>query len=232
LALGNQSEHLVITSNIIHRVFQIAAAGSVGTAFEVLVDGRNYLVTALHVVANLPDVGQVGIRTREGFTRVPVRVLGRSSPESDIAVLAADRRFCPPHLAGVEASADGLTYGQDVYFLGFPYDFMGSVALTDAGYPLPFVKRALVSQLDMRSMMLDGHNNPGFSGGPVVFRDLTTNALKIGGLISGYRFAPEPVFEGTEATKYNYRHNTGIIVAPSIDPAIEIIKANPSGFQG
>jgi hypothetical protein len=42
-------------------------------------------------------------------------------------------------------------------------------------------------------ILLDGYNNPGFSGGPIVYRDLNQNApmLNLAGVVSGFR--PEVV---------------------------------------
>ena len=67
------------------------------------------------------------------------------------------------------------------------------------GYPLPLVKEALLSGMNsddsgkVSSMYLDGYNNPGFSGGPVVRRDYSKAELTYSavGVISG--FVPEIV---------------------------------------
>jgi hypothetical protein len=218
----------MITGNIIHRVFRISWNHSRGTAFAIEVDGREYLVTARHVVESITAIATIGVFRRNRFDDLGVKLVGLSSPEADIAVLAADMPLAVPNLPA-EPSANGIVYGQDVYFLGFPYDFLGEVTLTPKGYPLPFVKKAIVSQMDLKTLMLDGHNNPGFSGGPVVFTAPGEKRQKIAGVISGYRCAPEPVFHGDLATQFTYRHNTGIIVANSIDAALELIRARPIG---
>ncbi len=224
----------MITGNIIHRVFRIGWGDGGGTAFSVDVDGREYLVTAAHVVAGLPDEGgEIEIFSRGSFKALPVRVVGRSSGPLDTAVLATDSPVAVPNLPA-EPSADGIVYGQDVYFLGFPYELPSKATLTDAGYPLPFVKKAIVSQLDMETFILDGHNNPGFSGGPVVFVPPPSappgGRFKIAGIISGYRFEPEPIYRGKDVTELSFHHNTGLIVATSIDAALALIKANPIGL--
>src|SRR5712691_1662146 len=41
----------LITANFIHRTFRIRCGPSIGTAFTVDIDGRQYLVTARHVIA-------------------------------------------------------------------------------------------------------------------------------------------------------------------------------------
>ena len=90
--------------------------------------------------------------------------------------------------------------GQDAYFLGFPYGIRIDSKGLNGPYPLAVIKRGTVSGVialgnDAKTEMvlLDGYNNPGFSGGPIVFRDLNQSAvvLKLIGVISG--FIPEVV---------------------------------------
>lgn len=83
-------------------------------------------------------------------------------------------------------------------------------------------------------LLLDGHNNPGFSGGPVVFREagkLGTD-YQVASVISGYRFEPETILdaEGNE-TQYRYRSNTGIILSYNINHALDAIHDNPIGIE-
>jgi hypothetical protein len=65
-------------------------------------------------------------------------------------------------------SADGLVLSQDVYFLGYPLPERVRLVGT-----LPFVKRGIASgRAEINGVhvwLVDGHINPGFSGGPVVF---------------------------------------------------------------
>jgi hypothetical protein len=67
-------------------------------------------------------------------------------------------------------------------------------------YPLAIIKRGTISgthPIDPSKkavmILLDGYNNPGFSGGPIVYRDLNQNGvvLKLLGVVSG--FIPEVV---------------------------------------
>jgi hypothetical protein len=99
------------------------------------------------------------------------------------------------------------------------------------GYPMPLVKRATVSALDQHAFLLDGHNNPGFSGGPVVFSQPNTPVeLRVAAVISGFEAVEQPVFKGEEETAFTYRYNTGIIVAHDIRWAIAMIAENPVGL--
>ena len=104
-------------------------------------------------------------------------------------------------------------------------------------FPLPLVKKGIVSMFDGNIILLDGHNNPGFSGGPVVFHPNShSNDLSVAGVIAGYRFDREPVYKNQEQEQKGkplgyYKANTGIIVTYEIRHALELIRQNPIGLM-
>ncbi len=130
----------------------------------------------------------------------------------------------------LEATSEGLIYGQEVYFLGFPYGIVGKHIFAPSGYPLPLVKRATVSLFDGTMYLLDGHNNPGFSGGPVVWKAPGTERFKVAAVISGYRYVDEPVYDVAGTAPFKYRYNTGIIVSHGVEAALDLIAARPIGY--
>ena len=140
-----------------------------GTAFAIDLDAKQYLATAKHVATSPPASMAVEVFSNGVWVSLPTRLIGHGPDNVDVSVLATDRKMTPSDLP-LEASSMGMIYGQDVFFLGFPYGIVGKVAFTANGYPLPFVKRATLSLIKDDVYFLDGHNNPGFSGGPVVFR--------------------------------------------------------------
>lgn len=105
-------------------------------------------------------------------------------------------------------------------------------------FPFPLVKKAIVSAMmtdDKKCInLLDGHNNPGFSGGPVVFQDPKSPQLKfkVAGVIASYRVDREPVVDadGNE-TPFHYDSNTGIIESYGVNHALDAIRDNPIGFE-
>lgn len=133
------------------------------------------------------------------------------------------------------ATSGGIIWGQDVYFLGYPYGWFGNVGGLNRDFPMPFVKKAILScmttEAEVQVLFLDGHNNPGFSGGPVVFKEPHKNEYKVASVISGYRYTNEPIFAGDEKFPLGYRYNTGIIVSYGIKHAVELIETNPIGTQ-
>ncbi|MDQ7784592.1 MAG: hypothetical protein RDU20_17035, partial [Desulfomonilaceae bacterium] len=75
-----------------------------------------------------------------------------------------------------------------------------------------------------------GHNNPGFSGGPVVYAPPgQLAATNVAGVISGFRFVWDRVFIENQETGLAIKYNTGIAIAYSIDYAVDLIRTRPIG---
>jgi S1-C subfamily serine protease len=225
----------MITSNIILRVFRIRYGGTEGSAFTLDVDKRQYLVTAKHVVGTLDGSDTIDVFAHSMWNANPVKLVGHSGGERDISVLALDHQLTPSRLT-MNATSKGVIYGQDVHFLGFPYGLLGKFLLTEHGHPLPLVKRATVSLFQSDEVfLLDGHNNPGFSGGPVVFTEPGVNEYKVFAVISGYKSVDQGVLAGGKPVYADagqplvISYNTGIIVAWAIDFAVQLARANPIG---
>jgi hypothetical protein len=78
--------------------------------------------------------------------------------------------------------------------------------------------------------VLDGINNEGFSGGPVVFR--SGKQQKIMGVISAWRQEPVQVAYASSTPllpKATVRVNSGFIIAYDIHHAIKAINKRPIG---
>lgn len=164
-----------------------------------------------------------------------VHLVGHAPGEADISVLALPYRIAGADLT-LPPDAVGLMVGQDAFFLGFPFGLFGEIGNANYNYPLPFVKRATVScfehnQHGLHRIFLDGNNNPGFSGGPVVFCPPGTNEFRVAGVISGYRYEDQPIFHGTELLPLSTRHNTGIIFSYGIGYATSLARVNLIGPQ-
>jgi hypothetical protein len=215
-----------ITTNVFTRVLHIRVnAGTAheeeATGFTLGVDGREYLITAKHVVARLADAGTVGIEQNNHWVNVPVTVFRCDDPV-DIAVLIAPFQITLNLPLPVEPN---IQYGQEAFFLGFPYN-MGSPGNVNGGFPFALVKKGLLSgYLPIEDgkkgalMLLDGYNNPGFSGGPVVYRDLKqpNYTLNVVGVVSGFKPEVVSVVE---------QHPI-----PSPDKASEVAKDQPWRIQ-
>ena len=191
-----------VTSNVFERVLNIRVnAGTnqeaTATAFTVDVDGREYLITAKHVVQGLRNRDKIDVFMDGGWTSLAVDIFRCDDP-IDIVVIV------PPHQLTVNfelpVDTSGVFDGQDAYFLGFPYGIQASGSGVNGPYPMAMVKRGTLSGevvLDAGKkailVFLDGYNNPGFSGAPIVYRDLNQGGVvfKLVGVVSG--FIPEVV---------------------------------------
>ena len=219
-----------VTTNILQRTFRIHHNGETGTCFTIDVQGKRYLITAKHVVDTIGDSATVDISHNRSWSPLRVRLVGHSSQDIDVTVLAPQELFGATH--PLSTTTKGLVLAEDIYFLGFPYG-LGMEVKTElnSGFPLPFVKKAAVSALGLGDgpILLDGHNNAGFSGGPVARRG-TREKQTVIGVVSGYRYDRHYVLdENGNETAHTYDTNTGIIVAHDIRHALEIIAANPIG---
>ncbi len=198
-----------IPANVLRRTLEIRVGGTTGitgTAFTLDVDGREYLITAKHMVAKLKNKDKLEISVRNGeWDPIDVTVYPCKG-DVDIAVLIPPRQLTVnlPLDPVPDGGSGQIRDGQDAFFVGFP--FGGSAFATSAyehrlngEYPLPIIKRGLYSgtyETKDRSpvIFLDGLNNHGFSGAPIVYRDLDQMndwVFHVLGVVSG--FVPELV---------------------------------------
>ena len=226
----------MVTTNIVRRIFRIKSTEE-GTCFTIDVDNRQYIVTAQHIVKNITHQDTVKIMQEEKWKNLQVKLVGHGKGDVDISVLAANLQISPTH--PLPATSDGIILGQDAYFLGFPYGLMSNIEAVNRNFPLPLVKKATVSMVAERGnhILLDGHNNPGFSGGPVIFKKNNHGKnFIVAGVVCGYQFAREPVYENEEQEQKEspmgyYKSNTGIIIAYNIEHALSLIRKNPIGVK-
>ena len=94
------------------------------------------------------------------------------------------------------------------------------------GFPIPLVKHGIITYIagpPGDPFLVDGINNPGFSGGPVVRVDNPSKPAVIG-LVSAYKVAQEPVYREQTKTDLTVQANTGLVVAFGVEYALEAIK--------
>ena len=234
-----------IPFGILNRVFPFAFGEHTGSCFIIDADERQYIITARHLVPNISSHDTVRILIREVWRNIEVVPIFPENNKTDIVALAGNKLVVPK--MEILMGTGGIHIGQDVYFLGFPF---GLATQFDklATSRIAFIKKAILSAVDSRPdsgniIYLDGHNNPGFSGGPVIFANYEQHErLEIAGVISGYRNQPtkvksaliEDYDSNTSDSKKKIVHyvleNTGIVVAYHISEIEKAIKVNPIGF--
>jgi S1-C subfamily serine protease len=251
-----------VSANVLKRVKRIVVGQSSGTAFTIEVDGLQYIVTAKHVVAALTGgKGRIKIyEDKDNKKEIAVDVLRCDDPV-DIAVLVPTEQVTVNF--SLPAQSKGAFISQDMFFVGFPFGDFG-LTTHDGQSAIGFVRKAVFSAQEnangVTSMYLDGTNNPGFSGGPVVYMNYNDQqgGLTVAGVISGFRSDFAEVMKSEKVERQaitqddlnkqlirqladgtfiklsptgNYVvTNTGVVVAYPIEYAVDLIKK--SGAKG
>ena len=236
---------MLLTTNILQKTFLIRQGNGCGTAFAIESGDREYLITARHV---LPENSQpVDILHEEQWKPLPVTGIYHHPGGPDVAVMTLGQQIAPNHPA--EPTLSGVVLGQEVLMVGFPFGWHHTQFNINNGYPIPFVKAAILSALIFKETTiayLDGHNNPGFSGGPLLAEHLPSKNPKCGpkiiGVVSG--FWPErtphpseighlPEHIGPYPVPEDHIHlaNSGFILGYGINHVLEVVEANPYGFE-
>ena len=129
-------------------------------------------------------------------------------------------------------------------------------------YPFPLVKKGTISaQVEEKGatvILLDGYNNRGFSGGPIVYRDINQSKVVfyLAGVVSGFIpelvpvTTPEKIKPGQDVSQIEqWRNvklkdgqmaelkdteqmvplNTGIVIGYHIQHAVDLVRKNPIG---
>ena len=153
----------MITTNVLQRTFQLNHKSKLSTCFAVDIDNRQYIVTAKHCIDDF-DPAQFQIFHDGQWKNLNVSLVGFGSHEADVAVLTADLQLAPSY--SLPCSLGNVVFGQDVYFLGFPFGMRSESGEFNRGFPFPLVKRGIFSALpdfgiELQEVILDGHNNPG-----------------------------------------------------------------------
>jgi hypothetical protein len=223
---------------IIGSTFKIEVGKGFGTCFLVKKKSDFYFITAKHILTGgLGKINNGGkypikIHTNDGIIQNSFNVYFHKNDTVDIAVIPL-RATVNINSPVILTTAPSLDMGQECYFLGFPGVNTPNGLSTQVGnLKVPIYKRAFISGglfLDKRQIfLLDGHNNRGFSGGPVVSTNSDYKNQFIMAVISGYYPDPQvielPKDSATAPIKsVIYGENSGIIVAFPIFFAIEII---------
>jgi len=275
-SLGQSAQ---VTSNALFHTMMIETNVGRGTTFSIDVDNREYWITAKHVFTGIKTgpagvfttkTVQANILSQGGggdeghdqhWITVKFSVIDPGK-DIDIPVLVPDHlliTYPPDFTLNTGNAGEGI--GGDCEFLGFPYgggwkaQFQLDANRADSMVPVwfPYVKHCTVSgQVHDKNFLiwvLDGINNEGFSGGPVLYG--TGQSQKVFAVISGFHqeplevlpapspgekqtnsIPPSPKLPGKKATKPEkeiVEANSGFILAFDIEPAIKVIRDNPIG---
>ena len=223
----------MVRREILDRVFELVCEdGGKGTTFTMECNDSQFLVTAKHIFEDLgfPKEGTIGLLTEGGkYTPYEVDIRYPADPKVDIAVMRLKNHQYVSKVYPNLNTSEGLGFGQDVFFLGFPYNYdeLSMSFLTDKR-PIPFIRKACFAggfKNGHACMVFDGHNNPGFSGGPVCYRstDAPNGTMSIAAVISGYCPEKQDVLDENGRPTGSYvMSNAGIIFASDIKEAVQV----------
>jgi hypothetical protein len=222
---------------VLYRVLRLRIGATLGSAFTIEVDGKQYVITARHLLEGFGSEGEIELWREGRWSKARARAIYPTQGTVDIAALDLGR---PVTISfPLEPSSGGLTLGQQVYFLGYPFGL--GVSRSEPPPPgfgeLPFLKGGIVSAVDDRNpqasiLYLDGQNNPGFSGGPIVFWHSPSRSFRVAGVVRGYQNEALPVLkrknlDDPQAKAHNdlyTRANSGIVIGYDIRHIVEAIR--------
>jgi hypothetical protein len=235
-----------------------ATHAAIGTMFRVVIDNREYCITARHVVTGV--YGDTYGRLEGPTIKVRALLTTPTGPEwkdevfsiidlgDQIDVLVLHTSSEPIETAadtGNVLTSEGALPGGQCGFLGFPLGLVQHVEFQGHPAAFPFVKHCSVAghtNQPSPRWILDGINNHGFSGGPVFF--WAGNQQKIMAVVSGYVNEAAPVTiaplrpnapnspvqaQDTPMLVGTAQTNSGLIVAFDISVAVDAIRQNPVG---
>lgn len=222
----------MVPTNILERIFHVAHNGSVGAAFTIDISDRQYIVTAKHVVEGLQSNGALTVMYGGQWLAVDIGDVWFSPTGADIALICPRQQLSPAHPL-IVGSAASFYLSQQIYFLGFPYGLRLDLGKASNNYPLPFVKTGIISSFTAADpggqiIYCDGHNNPGFSGGPIVTVG-SDRQVQVIGVISGFRHNDDPIMLNGVATGLTYRANTGLVIGYGLGEVVEQASSTANG---
>ena len=231
----------MVQERVLCSVLHLKCGHSCGTTFSLDYKNVQYLITAKHIFKelNYPKEYTIQVLLDNGYQDIKVEIFYHTTNAVDIAVMKPIPRQIHTPIFNNKFDDAGITWGQDVFFLGFPsfhthkkelVQYNDNLAkLPDRNIPAPFIKKACLSGMitlegDSKWLLLDGHNNTGFSGGPVCFKPFDSESMKICGVVTSFMPEYNRIYDnfGNEMQLYS-RENSGIIHACHIKHCFEIL---------
>ena len=276
ISRGSLAQSAQATSNALFHTFMIATNYGRGTTFSIDVDNREYWITAKHMFTGI-KTGPAGVFETKRVQASILSQVGDGDeghdqhwntatftvidPGKDIDILV----LIPDHLLlsgprgfTQNGGAKNVGLGGNCEFLGFPYgggwktEFQANDHAEKYWVWLPYIKHctpsARLTQNGLNIWVLDGINNEGFSGGPVLYG--SGSDQEVFAVISGFHQEPLDVLPAPSSDEQRssvppppdlpgakpagprreiVNANSGFILAFDIQPAIDAIRKNPIG---
>src|SRR5665213_2852482 len=208
-----------VPTEMLKRTYLIKVGDVIGTAFSIDYGGERYLVTARHILAGMPVQHATILLWQQGaWKEIPTkRTLFVSPLNVDIAVLETYViARSPSAIAPTDNSKPSI--GQKVWYLGYP-----------STWTVPAIKRGTISAIDVSTpdtlvLHIEGPDDAGFFGGPILCWDPNNHAFRILGVIKGHENdSTRPPIKSREADTHA-SISDGALIGYSVDYAMNAIK--------
>lgn len=190
-----------ITANTLQRVYQVKSWNWVWTWFTIEKNNIQYLITAKHIYK-----WEIEVLINNEFVKLDSLPIFPDNSDVDIVAFNLNNHISPT--LDVWIWTKGVIYGQDVFFLWYPFwtrDWSNTIIWNTF---VPFIKKWVLSAINNSKwywiLFIDWHNNKWFSGWPIIFND-KNNKPCIWWIISGYKYD----LDETKLKKWHYE-NSGI----------------------
>jgi S1-C subfamily serine protease len=222
LSLISFGQRNMAISDVMMNTFMIKTKAGTATGFLVERNNEEYFITARHALskpASNNTTIKLAILYDSLFREFSGIVYLHSDTTIDLAVIKLSKKL---QKLKPLATTQEHYIGEECAFFGFPYSSF--YTMVEKTY-IPFVKRATVSAFNNKILFLDGTNNPGFSGGPVV-RLASDKNIKIFAVITAYYPEYRQIEGASKTDVLKYYSNSGIIYTCPIMYVDHILKAN------
>lgn len=212
----------------LRNTFEIHIASKKQTAFLIEHKSINYLVTARHIFLDKPvrtEFKLFNSQAQNNLENYSGTVFYNDNPSVDLVLI---KPTGIPYRKAITLENTVNVLGDSGYFLGFPFDFKTITSGNfNLGYPIPLVKKATYSGVALDNnvsyVLLDGINNPGFSGGPIIFRSSDGKKQELIGVIGGY-FTFQTNYTNDSGGSVTLPNNSGIIFGTRTKHILEILE--------
>lgn len=224
--------------DILKSVFCIQVGNSSGTCFVCQLDeGRKLIITCKHLFENNVDGDSVKFsfrRYKDGFSEFSGVLLCPYTDVGDIcAIVVEDNNSLLPCVIlfdSIDISGH-ISLGSEIFMLGFPFltgsetMWLESIDVNNIVYPKPIFRHGytasgIICDEKHTRILLDMHNNFGFSGSPILMRCRFKNCFDfsyfIVGIMCGY-YRDRVNFECESKCKLSANINSGIAYCCPLD---------------
>jgi hypothetical protein len=225
---------MLLSSGHISTCHNINYGDNVGTCFLHSDENGTVFITAAHVIRNIHSGDNILFKRPADWISGTVSAFQFDDEGYDIAAFTIENSKID--IEYVEGRSLAMLPGAELKFLGFPHGLENNYP-SGNGFCTPLVRTAFFSGIcsiaGRQLHILDGINNPGYSGGPIYWAQ-SDGTPTLFGVISGYRhergeatqvFKRLPNGEEQQVLEYFLRPNSGMIYAVGVSRIVRLMSS-------